>query len=352
MTERERERERQKARQQNAPQAAAPAAPDADGGWITREYTDAPASPGLPPATPPTAREWQAEGEEQRPGILDAMPPGGLPVISVSKPGAEPIVEAKYMRRVDAGSGAYGPRQDLDLTNYARSRPMTMREAAEAGLFEDSTPRGVEMNPDDKYKAGFIQPFAGRPAPLPTGVKTGRQADAILDTLKRARAKDAAQMDVTARNEQGVGAGEAFRQGLNETRDLRWGASGPTSTVNRAISERRELGEQTDQAVRLNREVPVQRQGKPMSAAQAANIYMRRAALLQAALTPEDRQKAEEETEKLDTLLRSEGYGALLGDGPGQGAAAPAAAGFRPGDRQQRGGVTYVRQRDGTWKKA
>lgn len=356
MTEQERERERQKAGQRNAPQAAAPGAPDADGGWITREYTDAPASPGLPPATPPTAREWRAEGEEQRPGILDAMPPVGLPVISVSKPGAEPIVEAKYMRRVNAGSGAYGPRQDLDLTNYARSRPMSMREAADAGLFADSTPRGVEMDPSDKARAGFMRPFAERGQEARPGATTGRQVDDILKRLERAREMDSRQTDVTARNEQGVGAGEAFRQGLNETRDLRWGASGPTSAVNRAIAERRGRGEQTDEAIRLAKEAPPPQAGalKPLTPKDAGNIIAKRFNLLQGDGVTKVRQEAVTEAKRLETLLRENGYGSLLGDEPEAGPTVRGAAGKeKPGERvwNAKYKAYYIRQPDGTLKR-
>jgi hypothetical protein len=315
--------------------------------------------------------------------MLDAMPPAGLPVISASKRAAEPIVEAKYMRRVDAGSGEYGPRQDLDLTDYTRSRPMSMREAAEAGLFEDSTPRGVEMDPADKVRAGFMRPFAERRQEARPGVTTRRQVDEmdggvragvealttrrqvdeILQRLERAREMDNRQMDVQA-----GGAGEAFRRGLDETRDLRWGASGPTSAVNRAIAERRAGRERTDEAIRLAKALPPPQAGaaKPLTPSQAGALIMRRASLLQGDGVMPLRPEAMEEARKIDELLSAGGYGGLRGDEPDKGGAAGkeeaggaagkgqpgGATGFRPGDRQRRGGVTYVRQRDGTWRKA
>ena len=310
----------------------------------------------LPPATPPTAREWRAEGEEQRPGMLDAMPPAGLPVISASKRAAEPIVEAKYMRRVDAGSGEYGPRQDLDLTDYTRSRPMSMREAAEAGLFEDSTPRGVEMDPADKVRAGFMRPFAERGQEARPGVTTRRQVDEILQRLERAREMDSRQMDVQA-----GGAGEQFRRGLAETRDLRWGASGPTSAVNRAIAERRAGRERTDEAIRLAKALPPPQAGaaKPLTPSQAGALIMRRASLLQGDGVTPLRPEAMEEARKIDELLSAGGYGGLRGDEPDKGGAAGkeeaggAAGKGQPGERvwNAKYKAYYIRQPDGTWKR-
>ena len=92
--------------------------PDAEGKWITREYPDNPAL-----------------------------------LVTVSKPPAEDVVEGTYMRRTKPLYGEFGQDQDMEPVGFRRARPMSMREAADAGLFQDSTPRGVEMDPADKARA-------------------------------------------------------------------------------------------------------------------------------------------------------------------------------------------------------
>ena len=300
--------------------------PDAEGGWITREYPDNPA-----------------------------------PLVTVSKPPAKDVVEGTYMRRTKPLYGEFGQERDLEPVGFRRARPMSMREAADAGLFQDSTPRGVEMDPADKVRAGFMRPFAERGQEARPGVTTGRQVDEILQRLERAREMDNRQTDVTARNEQGVSAGEAFRRGLNETRDLRWGASGPTSAVNRAIAERRGRGEQTDEAIRLAKEAPPPQAGapKPLTPNQAGALMMRRASLLQGDGVTPLRPEAMEEARKIDELLSEGGYGGLRGDEPDKGGAAGkeeaggAAGKGQPGERvwNAKYKAYYIRQPDGTLKK-
>ena len=287
--------------------------PAADGEWITRGYPDNPAL-----------------------------------VVTVSKSPAKDVVEGTYMRRTKPLYGEFGQDQDLEPVRFRRARPMTMREAAEAGLFEDSTPRGVEMDPADKVRAGFMRPFAERGQETRPGATTARQVDDILERLERAREMDSRQMDVTAR-----GAGEAFRRGLDETRDLRWGWSGPTSELNRAIAERRAGRERTEQAIKLAKEAPPPQAGapKPLTPSQAGALIMRRASLLQGDGVTPLRPEAMEEARKIDELLSEGGYGGLRGDEPDKGGAAGKG---QPGERvwNAKYKAYYIRQPDGTWRKA
>lgn len=284
--------------------------PDAEGEWITREYPDNPA-----------------------------------PLVRVSKPPSQDVVEGTYMRRTKPLHGEFGQDQDMEPVGFRRARPMSMREAKEAGLFQDSTPRGVEMDPADKERAGFMRPFAERGQEARPGVTTGRQVDEILQRLERAREMDNKQMDVQA-----GGAGEQFRRGLNETRDLRWGASGPTSAVNRAIAERRGRGEQTDEAIRLAKEAPPPQAGaaKPLTPNQAGALMMRRASLLQGDGVTPLRPEALEEARKIDELLSEGGYGggAAGKEKPGEGGA----AGYKQGDVRMINGKRHVRDAKGNWK--
>jgi hypothetical protein len=330
--------------------------PDAERGWITREYPDNPAL-----------------------------------TVTVSKPPSQDVVEGTYMRRTKPLYGEFGQDQDMEPVRFRRARPMSMREAADAGLFQDSTPRGVEMDPADKVRAGFMRPFAERGQEARPGVTTGqqvdvqaggaergqearpgvtpgrqvdvqaggaergqearpgvtpvRQVDEILQRLERAREMDNKQMDVQA-----GGAGEQFRRGLNETRDLRWGASGPTSAVNRAIAERRGRGEQTDEAIRLAKEAPPPRAGaaKPLTPNQAGALMMRRASLLQGDGVTPLRPEALEEARKIDELLSEGGYGggAAGKEKPGEGGA----AGYKQGDVRMINGKRHVRDAKGNWK--
>jgi hypothetical protein len=262
--------------------------------------------------------------------------------------------------------------RDLEPVGFRGARPMSMREAADAGLFQDSTPRGVEMDPADKVRAGFMRPFAERGQEARPGVTPGRQVDVqaggageqfrrgqearpgvtpvrqvdeILQRLERAREMDNKQMDVQA-----GGAGEQFRRGLNETRDLRWGASGPTSAVNRAIAERRGRGEQTDEAIRLAKEAPPPKAGaaKPLTPNQAGALMMRRASLLQGDGVTPLRPEALEEARKIDELLSEGGYGggAAGKEKPGEGGA----AGYKQGDVRMINGKRHVRDAKGNWK--
>lgn len=288
--------------------------PDAEGEWITREYPSDPA-----------------------------------PLIRVSKKPSEDVVEGTYLRRTKPLYGAYGEDSDLEPVDFRRNRPMSMREAADAGLFEDRTPRGVEMDPADKVRAGFMRPFAERGQKARPGATTGRQVDEILQRLERAREMDNKQMDVQA-----GGAGEQFRRGLAETRDLRWGASGPTSAVNRAIAERRGRGEQTDEAIRLAKEAPPPQAGaaKPLTPNQAGALMMRRASLLQGDGVTPLRPEALEEARKIDELLSEGGYGggAAGKEKPGEGGAEGKG---KPGERvwNAKYKAYYIRQPDGTFKR-
>ena len=124
--------------------------------------------------------------------IVVAQPRAAVPRLaqeaSVSAPSA-PIVAGTVMRRGAPGSGAYGANLDLEPVSVERTRPMSVQEAQAAGLVQVDRPR----------------PFFTQVGRAPTGPNAG----------------------------QGM-TGEAARQQImDETRGVRWGASGPTSAVRR-----------------------------------------------------------------------------------------------------------------------
>lgn len=100
--------------------------------------------------------------------------PVELPPETVEATRLPPVVEGVTMRRGAPGSGDFGERADLTPTVFRRDTPMSMRDAAAAGLFESRVPKGVSMDPSDAYRAGLIDVYAGRGAPQGVPEATAR----------------------------------------------------------------------------------------------------------------------------------------------------------------------------------
>ena len=134
-----------------------------------------------------------------------------------------PVIDAVTMRRTDPGQGSAGEAMDLVPQRTQRLDPMSMRDAAGAGLFESRVPAGVQMDPSAAFRAGLLKPFAERPGASPAGVAMGDfdTTNRIQKTLAGARAK--ADFDMS------TAAGRAMGEAMDLTRGERWGQSGPTS---------------------------------------------------------------------------------------------------------------------------
>lgn len=147
--------------------------------------------------------------------------PEKLPAIVVEAD--RPIIDAVTMRRTDPGQGSAGEAMDLVSQQTQRLDPMSMRDAAGAGLFDSRVPAGVELkDPSAAFRAGLLKPFAERPGASPAGVAMGDfdTTNRIQQTLAGARAKDDFNMS--------TGAGRAMGEAMDLTRPERWGQSGPT----------------------------------------------------------------------------------------------------------------------------
>lgn len=133
-----------------------------------------------------------------------------------------PVIDAVTMRRTDPGQGSAGEAMDLVSQRTQRLDPMSMRDAAGAGLFESRVPAGVQMDPSAAFRAGLIRPFADRPERGQAGVAMGDldTTNRIQGALAQARVADDAQMSTAA--------GRAMGESMDLTRPERWGQSGPT----------------------------------------------------------------------------------------------------------------------------
>jgi hypothetical protein len=146
------------------------------------------------------------------------------PIAPVTVEGDRPVIEAVTMRRLGEGDdpGLRAAGRDLIPQTVTRLDPMSMRDAAGAGLFESRVPAGVEIDPSAAFRAGLIRPFADRPERGQAGVAMGDldTTNRIQGALAQARVADDAQMSTAA--------GRAMGEAMDLTRPERWGQSGPT----------------------------------------------------------------------------------------------------------------------------
>jgi hypothetical protein len=123
------------------------------------------------------------------------------------------------MRRTDPGQGSAGEAMDLVSQRTQRLDPMSMRDAAGAGLFESRVPAGVELkDPSAAFRAGLLKPFAERP--VYSGASDPKLTNAIQEAQAVWRARDDFDMSTAA--------GRAMGESMDLTRPERWGQSGPT----------------------------------------------------------------------------------------------------------------------------
>ena len=126
----------------------------------------------------------------------------------MTPPDGSPIMEGVTMMRGDPGSGIYGEKLDLRPRSVTRFNPMSVGDAQAEGLIDPSRPS--------------IDPSAGAETP------------GIVAAVR--------QMRVNRDKAMSTAAGDAMGRDMDATRTERWGASGPTSAVNRRVQAIRDQG--------------------------------------------------------------------------------------------------------------